>query len=585
MIDIIRASRQRTQGEPRVAQRPRIIVVDGPERLASDLARGLPDREVVRQPDLAGALRQARDDAVQGVYLDTQAPACRAQIDRLVQAEHILDTLGDGVAILDQSLTILWGNAAFRRLAGDAVGLRLNATLACFRDLSPERGPFAAARAGRVGIARIPCDCDRYLELRVTPASGSATGEPCYITQFHDVSDEELRQQKLDALHHAGRALTNLDADQLAEMGVEERVELLKHNLRQFIHDMLHYDVIEIRLLNRRTGELEPLLEEGMTPQAAGRVLYARLADNGVTGYVAATGKSYLCPDTARDAHYLPGAAGARSSLTVPLLVGDEVIGTFNVESPRPNAFTEQDLQFTEIFSREIAQALHTLELLSAEKRSAATASVDAISREVALPVDDILAAATALLARAAGHEPEAAERLKQILAGARSIKQSIQHIGERLAPGESVPGADGAAAARLKGMRVLVVDSDDRIRRSAHALLGRFGCQVETARSGQEALAMAHVGSYDAILVDIRLPDLSGYEAYRRLRDAVPQARVVLITAFGYDASHSIVKARQDGLRFVLYKPFRTDQLIDALVGTPAPAPGSVPQAKILRT
>ena len=109
----------------------------------------------------------------------------------------------------------------------------------------------------------------------------------------------------------------------------------------------------------------------------------------------------------------------------------------------------------------------------------------------------------------------------------------------------------------------------------------GKFGCQVETAKSGREALAMARVGTYDAILVDIRLPDLSGYEAYRQLRDAQPQARMVLMTAFGYDASHSLVKARQDGLRFVLYKPFRTDQVIDALVGAPGPAP----QPQALRT
>jgi CheY-like chemotaxis protein len=95
----------------------------------------------------------------------------------------------------------------------------------------------------------------------------------------------------------------------------------------------------------------------------------------------------------------------------------------------------------------------------------------------------------------------------------------------------------------------------------------------------------MARTGTYDALLVDIRLPDLSGYEAYRRLRDAQPQARMVLMTAFGYDASHSIVKARQDGLRFLLYKPFRTDQLVDALVGTPAAAHGPPPQATALRT
>jgi CheY-like chemotaxis protein/GAF domain-containing protein len=566
-----------------VAERPRIIVVDGQERAAAaDLARGLPDRELVHRRDLAGALEQAREDGVQGVFLDTQAPDCRAQADRLVQSEHILDTLQDGVAIVDPSLTVLWCNAAFQHwFGGDAAGRPLPALLHCGDFLHAEHGPFAAARAGGVGTARLRCNRDRYLELRVTLAHGGTADQPRFVTQFHDVSDEERRRQKLDALHHAGRALTNLDADQLAEMGPEERVELLKHNLRQIIRDLLRYDVIEVRLLNRHTGELEPLLQEGMTPDAANRVLHARPEGNGVTGYVAATGKSYLCPDTTRDPRYLEGAPGAKSSLTVPLLIGDEVIGTFNVESPRPNAFTEEDLQFTELFGREVAQALHTLELLSAEKRSTASASLDAVSREVALPVDDILTAATALLARAEGQEPGAADKLKQILAAARTVKQSIQRIGESLAPAVVASGADSAAAARLKGLRVLVVDCDDRIRRSAHGLLGRFGCQVETAKTGQEALAMARVGAYDAVLVDIRLPDMGGYEAYRRLREAQPQARVVLMTSFGYDSSHAIVKARQEGLRYVLFKPFRTDQLVDALVG----APGSATPSAALRT
>jgi CheY-like chemotaxis protein len=195
--------------------------------------------------------------------------------------------------------------------------------------------------------------------------------------------------------------------------------------------------------------------------------------------------------------------------------------------------------------------------------------------------VDDILAATTALLARTEGHEPDAADKLRRILAGARSIKQSIQRVGESYAPAADQDGAAG----RLKGLRVLLVDNDDRIRRSAHALLGRYGSQVETARTGQEALAMARVGAYDAVLVDIRLPDLSGYEAYRQLRAAQPQARMVLMTSFGYDSGHSIVKSRQDGLRFVLYKPFRTDQLIDALVSSTTGSSGAGLQPQVLRT
>ena len=56
-------------------------------------------------------------------------------------------------------------------------------------------------------------------------------------------------------------------------------------------------------------------------------------------------------------------------------------------------------------------------------------------------------------------------------------------------------------------------------------------------------------------------------------------------MTTFGYDSGHAIVKARQDGLRLVLYKPFRIDQLIDALVGTPGGSSGPAPQPQALHT
>jgi len=64
-------------------------------------------------------------------------------------------------------------------------------------------------------------------------------------------------------------------------------------------------------------------------------------------------------------------------------------------------------------------------------------------------------------------------------------------------------------------------------------------------------------------MLADIRLPDMGGYEVYSALRKAQPAAQVILMTGFGYDATHSIVKAKQDGLKYVLYKPFRVDQLL----------------------
>ncbi len=251
----------------------------------------------------------------------------------------------------------------------------------------------------------------------------------------------------------------------------------------------------------------------------------------------------------------------------MPLIYQDQVIGTFNVESPEANHFNEDDLQFAEIFSHEIAAALHTLDLLSAEKSTTATQSIDAVNREVALPVDEILADATSVLERYIGIEPDIADKLRKILAAARSVKQSIQKVGEDLAPTRPpTAGPQPPKPASSKGLRVLVADDDERVRRAAHGLLGRWGCVVETARDGREALTMARLGSYDAILADIRLPDVPGYEAYRKLREAQPQARVILMTSYGYDPKHTLVKARQDGLRHVLFKPFRVDQLLNAL-------------------
>src|SRR5262249_32659177 len=80
------------------------------------------------------------------------------------------------------------------------------------------------------------------------------------------------------------------------------------------------------------------------------------------------------------------------------------------------------------------------------------------------------------------------------------------------------------------------------------------------------EAIALVRQAPYSAALVDIRLPDLDGYEAFKRLREVQPNVPIILMTGFGWDPTHSIVKARQEGLQTVLYKPFRADRLMEAV-------------------
>ena len=154
----------------------------------------------------------------------------------------------------------------------------------------------------------------------------------------------------------------------------------------------------------------------------------------------------------------------------------------------------------------------------------------------------------------------------------ARDIKQTIQQIGQRLTPLEAVPpGISSDEHVLLRQKRVLVVDEDGSVREDAHRLLERYGCVVETARSGDQAVLMVRDGvddPYDVIISDIKLPDYSGFQLMMRLKEIVDPVPMILMTGFGYDPGHSIVNALQNGLhpKARLFKPFRLDQLIDVV-------------------
>ena len=552
-----------------MAEKPRLLVIER-ESAGAPTAR---DRlagsfEVVVARSMARGLALLRDQPFAGVYVDSGQLAAVRWAGMLIQADEILDAIADGVAVVDPELTVLWVNPEFRRLADpdvEAIGQNFYRAFGMPEVLGPDPCPFVSAgSAGAPAGTVMKVGANRYLRVTVTPVLDSP-GPPVHlIAQVRDITVEVQQEQKINAIHQAGEELADLTPDELSEMGVEERTDLLKYNIARHMKDLLGLDFIEIRLLDRATGRLVPLLTEGMTPLAAKRELYARKEGNGVTGFVAATGQGYLCPDSNNDPLYLEGAAGARSSLTVPLIYHGTVIGTLNVENAAPNAFDQRDQQFLEIYARNVASALNTLELLQAEKVSTATASVDAISRELALPLDDILSDATTVLDRYAGHDEDIVVRLRHLLYRAREIRGLIQKVGSTIVPepAQSPP----KPPPRLADARLLVVDADEAVRRAAHNLLGRQGATVETARDAHEAVALARQTPYSAALVDIRLPDLNGYETFRRLRDVQPTVPIILMTGFGYDPTHSIVKARQEGLQSVLYKPFRADRLMEAV-------------------
>jgi len=617
----------RSEGTRRLSDKPRILVIarGSPRGSAADAssesapsANGLASiwgeaAETVRVSSIARAIHLLGMQDFAGVFVErSQLPLVR-DAGQLLQAEEILEVIADGVALLDNQYRITWRNAAFDNLAAPGPAMLGRGFAEMFAgsvelvDLealpSADRGDAATpvtefldrAQRERKSVEVLlkvstppphtpPHEATpdappssnspgsdpavRYLKVAATPVWDPAPPHNLLhlVLLVRDVTAEVLERLKLDAIHHAGEELADILPQDLSTMTVEDRKDLLKHNIGRHMKTLLGLDYFEIRLLDKSTQRLIPLLAEGMTEDAASRALLARVEGSGVTGYVAATAKSYLCPDTAHDPLYLPGAEGARSSLTVPLIDHGQVIGTLNVENSQPHAFDDRDRRILEIYARSVASALHTLELLEAEKATTVQESVETIRRQLALPIDQILADGMRILDRYAGHDDEILQRLRRLIATARRIARMLEDVGSTLAPTSLTSGDPQTAGAskRFAGRTILVADAQDTIRVRVHEILGQLGAVVETVADGQTAVAQARHSPYSLALVDIRLPDMKAYDVFRRLREVQPDLPVIFITGFGYDPSHAIVKARQEGLKYVLFKPFKPDKLIE---------------------
>jgi PAS domain S-box-containing protein len=121
----------------------------------------------------------------------------------------------------------------------------------------------------------------------------------------------------------------------------------------------------------------------------------------------------------------------------------------------------------------------------------------------------------------------------------------------------------------------VLVVDDEEMILEIARAVLEPAGFAVLTAADGAEAVEVfERTGGVDLVVLDVTMPRLSGRDAYRRLVEIDPAARVLFST--GYSADEI---AELNGALGLLGKPYRPHELLaavrDALAGSPARAAG----------
>jgi PAS domain S-box-containing protein len=125
-------------------------------------------------------------------------------------------------------------------------------------------------------------------------------------------------------------------------------------------------------------------------------------------------------------------------------------------------------------------------------------------------------------------------------------------------------PGNDVAPAAGSR--RVLVADDNRDAADTLGLLLELYGHEVRIAHSGNAALAVAHSFRPDVALLDIAMPDLSGYEVARNLRVGAACPDIVLIALTGYGQDADKERAQEAGFNHHLTKPVDPSKL-EALI------------------
>jgi len=572
-------------------RRPKVLIQADPNGPAGEAAELLRQRFDVVE---GGTGPGPKADEVSLVLRD--AIQCDPTASEPGPPRSLLDSIGEGVCLAGTEGELIWTNRRFDALNEE---VRARVATVCRKAArwfqgqvdaraaradagveAPERDDTGSADRGDPWCRHFQIETpgNEHFEVLVSAVWDGPEGEGASLNRVaavvRDVSEPVQARRMMDAIDLAGAELVRIDADSVRGMDLFERLRFLENKIIRYLHELMHFDQFAVRLVDEQSGRLEPVITSGFPRESLDLELYRGEESGGICGYVAATGKSYLCADTEQDVRYLPGAKGARSSLTVPLRLHDRVIGVLDVESDRPGAFTDDDRQFAEIFARYIAMALNVLDVLVVERSSTNQTVSGMVEGQLREPLEDIIRETDLIGGTDHPVDQEVRGHIDRIRKDVDAIRRRVRDVAS--GP-QTILGVDGdLERARpepmLVGRRVMVVDDHRDVRRMIADVLRRRGSEVVVCANGTEACeAIERVAAgadtgFDLILSDIKLPDRNGYEIFAAARRAMPDVPVILMTGFGYDPHHSIVRASQEGLRSVLFKPFQVDRLIDEI-------------------
>jgi CheY-like chemotaxis protein len=161
-------------------------------------------------------------------------------------------------------------------------------------------------------------------------------------------------------------------------------------------------------------------------------------------------------------------------------------------------------------------------------------------------------------------------ESLKSIenttLDAAALLKKFSQREAVEIIPAEEPVKieAEKEQAPPSKGLRILAIDDQKMILDLLESMLSTLGHKTEVAESGEEGLRKFGSDSFDLVITDLGMPDISGFEVSQKIKQLKPEIPIVLITGWG--ANFEEAQLKEAGVDYLLAKPFRLEQLVEVV-------------------
>ncbi len=505
----------------------------------------------------------------------------------------------DAVAILDSNCSLIWCNRQFFNWFPKATesSQPILEILNCSKFTVPNNenqtvaDPFNTFWQNPQNLnLNMHLPNGRFLEITLSPWECPGDAGTFLKLLIHEATERYKLLRKLENIHRLCDIFNMSNNAQNPSQ--EELQDMLFEGISYLAENDLHYEFMEFRLFNRSTNTLNLCVHRGIGEDAVNRQIKPDKKGNGIIGYVAVTRKSYLCPDVSSDPRYLPGGQTARSSLTLPVIFNDELLGVLNIESSKENAFNENDRLYSEIFVHEIANAINILRIFDNAKQDHFLNNLTKIHDTISGGVNQIVIHSSTINNNCPPNQEKIKFSLYKMLQEVENIRKASYQLGKILPiTSNDIRISDEFREEWKKifaGQKLLLVHNDKKLFRQGQEIFNQFQCELDFAQTGAEALSLLKLAKsqnmeYLAILGPVRLSDYKHTtQFYIDLAEIYGRRHppfVILQEIMTYDPSHVITTIRTRYPKFgISCTPFCIEPLFKVIKQVIENAPQTKP-------